>query len=384
MPSISEILKSIAAKFGRREVSQEQGDQVEALKDEAIAMRRTAFDEQIRVDGVKTTVGKDQPQYKALEPEVSKEIDVFFRGITQQDFYKYKSEPNGQGISTGGEPFKCYAELDGNGNIIVTPTKMIKINSQDKENGEYTETRMQDDGTLATVYLRKVHGDIVASNFSRYPNVDAETLRRFNILKDKYSDPNNIQTLEMEKLSEDEKKVYLATLETLGIKNIKFIKPEEMTKEQYEASKKETEETGKGSYHRVSLSSYDQRKDEFDIGNCMFDEQDKPLTMSYVSRTKKDRTVKSYRRTADGKYFDTSSFRVVDGKAEYDVLEYEEVIQEMNRLGVDTSKFVKMQNKIKNDLQNAFPKEAERISDKLSRDREQREDPNKPRNDSGR
>lgn len=386
MPSISEILKSVMVRFGKKEVSSDKPEQIEELKDQVVSMQRSEFDEKIRVEGVKSTVDRDRniPDYKQLDPQISKKIDIFFKGITQQDFYKYKEETQNQGISTGGEPFKCYAELDGSGNIIVTPTKMIKIDSKDQDNGEYTETRMQEDGTLATVSLKKVHGDIVSANYSRYPNMPPEELKKYTKLIDHFSNPNIIQKLEMKDMSEEEKIIYTQELQKLGIENKKFRKPEDMTREEYEASKEKFNRTGKGRYESISMSSY--KKDEsFEIGNCMYDDQDKPLSLSYIaSKGPQMGKFVSYRRTADGKYLDATSFHLENGKPVYDILEYEEVLKEINGFGIDTSKFAKMQHKVNDDLQNAFPKEAERISDKLSRDREQREDPNKPRNDSGR
>lgn len=366
MPDVQDILKNVGSKIGRTEIDPSNPGQLDDLKSEITAKKISEFEESLRVEGVKSTVDKDKnsPTYQRLDPQIAKSIDVFFRGITQEEFSKYAEQEGNQGKSSNGEPFKCYAEIDGNGNIIVTPTKMIKITNKDEENGEYEETRQNKDGTFSTVILKKVHGDIVGASHLNNHNLDYDTLQKYRKLSKFYSHPNNIQKLEMRDMNEEQKIMYTQGLQKYGIKNGKYRSPEEMTKEEYlEAKAKDRWCTS------YSDSKYS-KNGEFSIGNFLYDDEKLPRSVSFVSTKGTEmKEFKSFRRTDDGRYLDTDC-KFVNGEAVFDVLSYEEVLEKMESLGIDTNLIGKMNNKVNKDLNNSFPKEAEKIANKIERDRE--------------
>ncbi len=379
MPNIVESLKNVVSKFGKREISSRQGEsKLDSLKEEVKELKKSEFDEKIRVEGVKSTVDREKnvPEYKSLDQESSRAIEILFRGMTQDDFYKYKEDTRHQGISSGGEPFRCYAELDGTGNIIVTPNKMIKINNKDSENGEYSETRRQEDGSYATVELEKAHGEITGYSYYTRKSMDPETEKKVKKLVDYYKDPNVMQKLEMRGMSEQEKIIYVQELQKLGIKNSAFLKPGKMTKEEFEKSKAEHD----GNAVQVSsMARYSPEHGEFMIGNCMFDGQDKPAVISFAgTQGPTMHTFRSYRRTSNGKYFDANSYKLVNGKPVYDIVELEDVYRDLNQLGIDTQKFEQMKFKVNGDLGKQFPKEAERIGDTVARGREEPDEHDNP------
>ena len=168
-----------ASKFGKRVISSNHGSELDSLVQEADAIRRSAFEEKLRVEGVKSTVDRDKnaPKYQKLDEQTSKSIEIFFKGISRKEFERYTEDAKNQGISSGGEPFKCYVEMNGEGHIIVTPSKLIQVESKDKENGKYSETRRQADGSIATVTLSKNHGDITGYQYSRRGSLTQEQER---------------------------------------------------------------------------------------------------------------------------------------------------------------------------------------------------------------
>lgn len=367
MPDVQEILKNVGSKIGRTEIDPSNPGQLDDLKSEITAKKISEFEESLRVEGVKSTVDKDKnsPTYQRLDPQIAKSIDIFFRGITQEEFNKYAEQEGNQGKSSNGEPFKCYAEIDGNGNIIVTPTKMIKITNKDEENGEYEETRRNKDGTYSTVILKKAHGDIVGASYLNNHKLDPVSIERFRKLTEFYKHPRNIQNLEMRGKSEEEKIIYTQVLQNLGIENKKYKSPDEMTKGEY------LEKKAAGGWC-LNCATADYKKDgNFNIANFLYDDQELPRTISYVATKGTEmKDFRSYRRTKDGRYFDTESFKIVDGKPTFNILEYQDVLKEMDALGINTSLELKLNEKALKDLDNKFPREAEKIANKIERDKE--------------
>lgn len=116
-------------------------------KKEAQEEKMNEFDKSLRVEGLKQ---KNMPmtQYRPLDPNMSRTLTVVLQDLTKADLAHLEEINGAEGQSSNGEPFKCYATLDGNGNLIVTPNKVISIRKKDEENYDYEETRKDQDGSL--------------------------------------------------------------------------------------------------------------------------------------------------------------------------------------------------------------------------------------------
>ena len=141
MPDVQEILKNVGSKIGRTEIDPSNPGQLDDLKSEITSKKISEFEESLRVEGVKSTVDKDKnsPTYQRLDPQIAKSIDIFFRGITQEEFNKYAEQEGNQGKSSNGEPFKCYAEIIPVSALKKDNTKFVLYSKY----ADSTETNLQ-------------------------------------------------------------------------------------------------------------------------------------------------------------------------------------------------------------------------------------------------
>ena len=375
MASFKDIIKSFMARFGRRALNPGDVSEITNLEEQANNMYTNiakTFDENIKAEGIKTGEMQAIPQYQKIDAEESKKIHTFFQGITQSEFSNYQEIEGCEGISSSGEPFQCFAEIDGSGNIIVTPNKAISITKEESGLEKYLERRKQQDGKTVEIEIKRVHGDIVG--FSKnYLDADItpEQYKKIKDFKEKYTDPTKAQELEVEGKSEEEKRIYFEELKKLGIKNNSYKKAEQMSKEEYDLAKEA------GSFCFVGSQGIYNFKKGFKNVNVMLNpNQEQPETIWLTNTDADGNNVQfnSYRLTNDGKYLDTSSFQIVNGKPVYRLLQQEEVEKIAEANGFDINSLYKMREHMDRDLKNDFPKEAEAINKKATdmRNRAQR------------
>lgn len=303
-------------------------------------------------------------QYQKLSLEQEKNLRLVLQNLTMADLDRFEEVNNAEGISSNGEPFKCFATLDGNGDLIVTPNKVIEIHKEDEENYDYSETRKGSNG-FKKVNIHTVHG---ISNISSiyYPEGFSEKdIKDLDTFDNFFGQPKNVIRLELQHMNNDEKAMYMLELQKLGIniKEDRLASIDDMTKEQVEASK------ANGSLIHETGITYARKKNgklEKGMVNYFYsDKDDIPQTIWTVSQEGNEREVvgKVFRRTANGKYMDSSSVEFVNGKIQYNLREYEDIQAELKQKVFDIDR-INLQMEKNKELAGKMPREAETIQER--------------------
>ncbi len=321
------------------------------------------FEKSLVVDNV-APLDLPRTQYEKLNPEQEKNLKLVLQNLTREDLDRFEEVKNAEGKSSNGEPFKCFASLDGNGDLIVTPNKVIEIHKKDDENYEYSETRMGNN-QIKKVNIHTVHG-ISNIHSAYYPkNITSKDIREIETFTNFFRQPKNAIRLEVQKMNSEEKAIYMLELQRLGIniREDKLADIDSMTEDQVEAAK----ESGK--LLHVSSATHARKisgKLEKEMVNFLYSpEEDRPQTIWSVSQdgNGQEFTGNVYRRTANGKYIDSGSIEFVGGRVKYQMLDYEEIQTNLERKGYDIES-INLQMEKNKELAGKMPREAETIQER--------------------
>lgn len=315
-------------------------------------------------------------QYQKLSLEQEKNLRLVLQNLTMADLDRFEEVNNAEGISSNGEPFKCFATLDGNGDLIVTPNKVIEIHKEDEENYDYSETRMGSNG-FKKVNIHTVHGISSISSTYYAKDLSEKEVRDVDTFVNFFRQPKNAMRLELQHMNNDEKAIYMLELQRLGInvKEDRLASLDDMTKEQVEMAKakdKLIHETG------IFYARKRNGKLEKEMVNYLYsDEDDRPQTIWTVSQdgNGQEFTGKVFRRTADGKYMDSSSVEFVNGKMQYKLREYEDIQAELEQKGFNIDN-INLQMEKNKELAGKMPREAEAIQERAENQRTRGEQEN--------
>ena len=320
------------------------------------------FEKGLVVDNIKTP-NIPRTKYQKLNLEEEKTLRLVLQNLTREDVDRFEEVKNAEGISSNGEPFKCFATLDGNGDLIVTPNKVIEIHKEDDENYDYSETRMGDN-QIKKVNVHTINGisNVHSTYYSK--NITSKDIREMETFTSFFSQPKNALRLELQNMNSEEKAAYMLELQRLGV-NVsedKLADIDSLTKEQLETAKE------KGQLLNVTSAAHARKingKIEKEMANFLYSPEDeKPQTIWTVSQDANGQEFKGnvYRRTANGKYIDSGSVEFVNGRAKYQLLDYEEIQANLEGKGYNM-KSINLQMEKNKELAGKMPREAEMIQE---------------------
>ena len=165
-------------------------------------------------------------------------------------------------------------------------------------------------------------------------------------------------------MNSEEKAAYMLELQRLGV-NVsedKLADIDSLTKEQLETAKE------KGQLLNVTSAAHARKingKIEKEMANFLYSsEDDKPQTIWTVSQDANGQEFKGnvYRRTANGKYIDSGSVEFVNGRAKYQLLDYEEIQANLEAKGYNMES-INLQMEKNKELAGKMPREAEMIQE---------------------
>lgn len=316
------------------------------------------FDESLKVDPSAISVA---PNFEKLSAEIKAELldsfEEFKQTVLENDDIKRIKQSQEEG-QMGDTPFICFAELDSNGKlkstIIVTKNSCIKTTEENDGSISYQETRKDKDG------YQTIINDNRGSMYIKGNNL---TQSQINELKDfSYKSEDNITKLPS-KFDDETKSIYKQTLESLGVKTDIDVKNKEKYK--YLAS---------GKYHRNLDTGEFESLDEM---CCIFDKESNSEKPEIIAiNTKKEGKISSrkFRLTENGKYIDESSFKIVDGKPEYSLVDYEQIKQYGKQKEIDVN-YMDRYNKFNSQNKPLIPEAAVNIHNAMGRKQEREQQP---------
>jgi hypothetical protein len=343
----------------------------QATKKEENNTSLTEFDKSLIVEGVEQA-NFPITKYQKLNPEIEQQLKVVLSELTMQNLSNFETINNAEGISSNGEPFKCFATLNGDGTLIVTPNKVITVNKKDENNYDYLETR-KEGSAIKKVSIHTVSG---ISSFNYGSTLSSKDMRELETFSRFFTNPRNAMNLELKGKTEQEKAQYMLELNKLGIKpaedklasidelTVKY-KPEQLEKVKNDGMLLHTSTSAKAVKEDGTLNKK--------TATILYNEKEEtPRTIWMVSQSENSKNYKYniYRRAANGKYLDASSVTFDSkGNPKYKMVTLDDIEQKLESEGFSVEKFNKLMAK-NTELEGKLPQEAEMISDTTKRQKE--------------
>ena len=332
-------------------------------KKEAQEEKMSEFDKSLRVEGLKQS-NVPMTQYRPLDPDMSRKLTVVLKDLTRADLSNLEEINGAEGQSSNGEPFKCYATLDGFGNLIVTPEKVISIRKKDDTNYDYEETRKNQDGSLRKVSIHTVNGisNYAISNYDR--GVKAKEIREADTFTKFATNPKNEWKMEMSKMNKQEQAAYVLELRRLGIdvKENVLSSADNISPAQAEIAKEQGHLYHIASSVRMSRSENGFDKKALNILYRDYESVPRTIWMASQDGSKGEIKNEAYRRTSSGKYLDTNSLTFVNGVPKYNLVTLDSIIAKAEQQGVN----IDLVNQViakNNEMDGKMPQEAGTIAD---------------------
>ncbi len=273
------------------------------------------FDKSIKVDIQEQISTKYEPLPQNIKQGLRDSFKEFKEAIlsTEESTNNTIKEQN-EGTN-GKNPFLCFVEIDSSGKIvstiIITDKSAIKISKDENGDVTYQETRKTKNG-MQTIINDKNGSMSIAGNVSQEK---IEKMKLFAKKSDKalLESPTNISDKDMS--------IYEQTLEKLGVDtNIDINNKQKYGRAGTGLSKKDSDIITGMSY------IYDKSKD-FSV----------PESICLSSMDNEKFSSRTFRRTQDGKYIDCSSFKVIDGQAQYKLVTFEQIQEYALKTGYSDS-----------------------------------------------
>lgn len=278
------------------------------------------FDEGLKVNSNSISA---VPNFQNLSSEIRTELlnsfNEFKQTVLESEEIQHIKQSQEEG-KIGETPFMCFAELDSNGKlkstIIVTKNSCIKTTEEDDGSISYQETRRGKDG------LQVVINDKNSSMYIRGGN--RLTQKKINEIRDFSNINRNSATKMPSKFDDVTTNMYKKTLQELGVKQ--DIDLNDDKRFSYAVA---------GKSNKINENTY--RLDE--IGAIIDKENNRGIPEIITINSKMDGKIsrKKFRLTENGKYLDESSFKVIDGKPQYSLVDYEQIKQMGAKLNLDVN-----------------------------------------------
>ncbi len=296
------------------------------------------FEKKLLVDVTQMNTNPYITRFEKLAPEEENKIKYFFKGLTEQEFLNAGDQNSKSGRTKGGTPFKCVV-TPLNGTLIITKDTLIRTNNVNEENGTIDATRRNADGSLSKLQMEKRMGMIVsAKNYHVNEGLSIEEQTMIDAAMTTAGSIREGNKKELEGKSPEERLAFLQTMKALGVKRNDGKPLSEMTDAELEAFKKgfdqETAEMEAGKRDHRSMSGTFTRGKSFKVSDTLnttavsvdigIDDKE-PETIRNLTSLNGKQKMEIYRRTADGKYVETTDFHMSKGKPKYNVYTYEQV-----------------------------------------------------------
>lgn len=319
--------------------------------------QENAFNNSLKFDSNSIHVA---PNFQKLSNEIRMELlenfEEFKIAVLESDDIKRIKATQEEG-KMGETPFMCFAEMDSDGKlkstIIVSKNSCIRTSEDQDGNLVYQETRMGKDGQLRTVLNDKNGSLYIRGKMSQEELTDIK----------KFSDRNQDNITKLPKrFDEQTRKEYKNVLDNLGVRT--DINLDDEDKFKYLAAGKPKRDND-GRISELNEISFVLDKENLDSN---------PLIIAL--NTKKDNKIisKKFRLTESGKYIDESSFKMVDGKPQYSLLDYEQVLNYGKEKNLDVNYVDRMKKVLKDEQKSLIPEAAVSIHDAMAakKEKEQR------------
>lgn len=297
------------------------------------------FERKLLVDVSELNTNPYITRFEKLPKEEESKINYFFKGLTEQEFMDAQNQENTRtGRTQAGTPFKCIV-TPSNGTLIITKDTLIRTDNRNEENGTIDATRRNADGSLSRLQMNKRMGMIVSSkNFHLTSDLTVEEQMMAEAAINSAADVNGATKKELEGKSPEERLAFLQTMKALGVNRNDKKSLEDMTDAELEDFKaefdKETREKREGKRDHRSLMGSTTRGRTIKVNDTLSTtavsvdigiDEEQPETIRNLTSVNGKEKMEIYRRTADGKYVETTSFKMVRGKPSYKTYTFDQL-----------------------------------------------------------
>ena len=292
------------------------------------------FEKKLLVDVSELNTNPYITRFEKLPKEEESKINYFFKGLTEQEFLAAQDSEN----TKAGTPFKCVV-TPSNGTLIITKDTLIRTDNRNEENGTIDATRRNADGSLSRLQMNKRMGMIVSSkNFHLNSGLTMEEQMMAEAAINSAADVNGASKKELEGKSPEERLAFLQTMKALGVNRSDKKMLDEMTDAELEAFKedfdKQSKEKQEGKRDHRSLMGSTTRGRTVKVNDTLSThavsvdigiDEEQPETIRNLTSVNGKEKMEIYRRTADGKYVETTSFKMVRGKPSYKTYTFDQL-----------------------------------------------------------